>query len=117
MVLDYAARETKAADKRRVAVALAEERIKTRAENAALAVDAKRKTRGERQAALAELEEDLKDEGLAGTEEARLRKQVLIGKHSLNKNTRVKGGYAQMNLDMMKDEADVSEKAERASLN
>jgi len=108
-------REAKEADKRRKALELAEKRIETRVANAALAVDAKRKTREERQEAFAQLEEDLKDAGLAGTPEARLRKQVLTAEHSLNKNTQVKGKYAQMSLDMMEDEADASERRERAA--
>lgn len=108
-------REEDAKRKADKALELAEERIKTRVANAARAVKLKQAAREERQQAFAELEEDLKDAGLAGTPEARLRKQVLTAEHSLNKHTQVKGGYAQMTLDMMQNAARASEARERAA--
>ena len=105
----------KAADKRQNAVDLAKKRIETQAANAELAVKLKQARREQRQEAFAELEKDLEDAGLAGTSEARFRKQVMTADFSRNKHTQVKGGYAQMSLDMMQTEARASEARERVA--
>jgi hypothetical protein len=108
-------RETKEADKERKKVALAEKRIKTREANEALGAELKRAKQEERKAAMAGLEWELKQAGLVGTLEARLRKTVLAAQFSRNPQVQWKGKFAQMSLDNRRHEADASEARERAA--
>lgn len=104
----------KTEDKRQTEVDLAEEKIRSRAANAARVEEEKQAKREELQKRRHRLKLELEQEGLEGTEEASLRNAILTAEFSRDKQCKMKGMYAQMCLDEMRNEQRASERRARA---